>query len=384
MFAAGSAGLGGEQFDIDTEEKAEMLHTVFLVHGMGAHANTDWADSVWQKILECSERYPHFKNTRPLSEYARFVAIDYDEYIERALARWRNNGNTFAAFAMQHGFVNASDFQGLQEVRHDDTEFLFSHIADVLIYRYFGNERAQIIETVMSKIAGVIHDGRNADAEAEFSVVAHSLGTAVAHDALHRLGSEQMIGGNQNTLRGLQFDSVHMIANVSRVLQDQVNAYESVVRPRTREFKGGICQVMHTYRHKVDPFANVRKFQPVTWGDSHNLVPVDHVHGWNIHGWLHYLDDPRVHIPILKRIAKNSAIKRPAEIEAVDNYPQFGGNLEGVETANQELSRLAAVLQNVDDDRGLKENFETIRESFEILSRLKDLTNESWDTLEIG
>ncbi len=82
-------------------------HTLFLVHGMGAHEGTQWSDEIWNKLVECSERYPHFRTKKKLEEYAEPAPVQYDQFIRAALARWDAQATTFGEFAqaneLRHG-----------------------------------------------------------------------------------------------------------------------------------------------------------------------------------------------------------------------------------------------------------------------------------------
>lgn len=359
-------------------------HTLFLVHGMGVHEGTPWADEVWSKLVECSERYPHFTERKALEEYAEPVAVEYDGFIRAALRRWDRQATEFGAFARANELRFADSLDWLQGVSADDAGFLLSHVADVVIYRFFRLEAGQIQDAVKLKIAEEVQRKQALDADAQFSVMAHSLGTSVAHDALAELGSAERIDGDVNTfgVENFRFDSIHMLANVSRLLQTKPKAYASVVRPGPRSTKNRYCGRMYSHRHEVDPFTKPKPFEPVTWGDDFEHTTLRHYRGWNVHGWLHYLDHPEVHVPLLKAITKSSAVTPKQMREAVNDYPRFGGDLENLNAAQAKLAELHARAQDVDEDRGLEENFEALIAMWRVVKELADVAGDTWKTLE--
>ena len=359
-----------------------MKHTLFLVHGMGRHEGTRWSDEVWQKLVECSKRYPHF-DAHDLDDYAEPVPVGYDELLRRALARWDEAATGFGAFAGANELRFADSLDWLAGVSGDEPGFVFSHVADVIVYRFFRLEAGRIQDAVKLKIFEEVARKRALDPEARFSVMAHSLGTSVTHDALAELGRAERIGDRVNTFRTkhFRFHSIHMLANVSRILQTKPKAYASVVRPGPSNAQDRYCARMYSHRHELDPFTRPKPFEPVTWGRAFQGTHLRHYRGWNIHGWLHYLDHPRVHVPLLRSVAKSSAVT-PAQMRAaVDGYPRFGGELENVAVAQTKIGELHALAQGIDEEKGLRANFDVLMRMWEAVRELKELGGETWSRL---
>lgn len=358
-------------------------HTLFLIHGMGNHDGTQWSDEIWKKLVECSNLYKHFQK-KPLDAYAKPFPIAYDVFIRNALDRWDAQASSFRDFVQSNKVETGGSLDWLAGVSADDTGFNISHIADVLIYRILPLEYGQIRANVQLEIFKEIHRKRALDANAEFSVMAHSLGTSVAHDALAELGTSAKIGDDINTFgsENFRFHSIHMIANVSRLLQRSPKAYASVVRPGARRTNSRYCMHMHCYDHELDPFTKSKPFDPVTWGDRFELSKLNHYRGWNIHGWLHYLDNPRVHIPLLKSISKNSAISPKQEREAVNNYPRYGDDLDNLAAAQTKITEIHSLAQDIDHDQGIAVNIDSLNKMWIAINELKDLSGDSWAKLE--
>lgn len=359
-------------------------HTLFLVHGMGRHVGTQWSDEIWNKLIECSERYPHFRTRKALDEYAEPVPVGYDEHIRAALARWDAEATQFSTFAQASELRNGDSLDWLTGISNDDAGFIFSHAADVIIWRFFRLEAGRIRANVRLKIFQEIEQKLAQDSSAEFSLMAHSLGTSVSHDVLAEYGTAHMVGADINALgtRNFHFRSIHMLANVSRLLQTDYKAYESVVRPGRRGTLTSYCDRMYSYRHELDPITKPRPFDPVSWSSDFRLINIDHYRGWNVHGWLHYLDNPRVHIPLLKSITKPSAITPQQERNAVGDYPRFGGDLENLATTQGKIAEIHALLESIDVDGNLGKNFATLLLIWAAIQELKHIGGETWSKLE--
>ena len=321
-----------------------------------------------------------------LEEYAEPVPVGYDDFIRAALARWDAEATSFGEFAQTNKLRHADSLDWLAGVSGEDAGFLLSHVADVVIYRFFRLESGQIRANVQLKIFEEIQRKRALDADARFSLMAHSMGTSVTHDALAQLGAAPQIGDDVNTFgtENFRFQSIHMLANVSRLLQTDPKAYESVVRPGPNIRKNRYCGRMFCHRHELDPITKPKPFDPVSWGNDFRMTNLSHYRGWNVHGWLHYLDNPRVHIPLLKSIAKSSAVTPKQKREAVNDYPRFGDDLENLAVAQGKIAELHALAQSIDEDKGLKENFDALRKMWDVLKDLKDLAGDTWAKLEGG
>lgn len=361
-------------------------HTLFLVHGMGHYEGTDWADKVWQKLAECSKQYKFFE-TNDLDDWAEPHPVQYDQHIRAALARWDRQATAFQQFAAGNELRIAGNLDWLTGISADDAGFLYTHVIDVIIYYLFKLEQGQIQDSVKLQIAEEIKRKRALDHAAEFSVMAHSLGTAVAHDALAELGGADTLDGQANTFsaQNFKFASIHMLANVSRILQSSPKVYDSVVRPGTRQQSTRYCLRMYSHQHTLDPFTIPRKFEPVTWGSRLEVNNLSHYRGWNIHGWQHYLDHPRVHVPILKAITRRTAISSRDTRSAVDAYIQFGGDLANLDIAKGKIVEMGTLATSLDLDKGLDHNFDTLKAMWKLIEELRNIAGDTWDQIqEVG
>ncbi|MBK7642122.1 MAG: hypothetical protein IPJ19_03590 [Planctomycetes bacterium] len=342
-------------------------HTLFLVHGVGLHPADTWAQPVIQKLEEVAARYPSFQET-PLSQFVRYVPINYDLFFEGAITRWANEGGAFAEFAARNELIDAADLSWIGALQGEDLKFFRECFVDVILYRFFKLEQNRIQDNVKRDFAKAISAQLERSSESVFSVLAHSLGCAVAHDSLHEL-AQSTLGGTPNALsaRNFGFKSIHMLANTSRLLQTRVKAYESSVHPGPKDGVKNYCQRYYDYRHECDPIVLVRRFEP-TWSEDYfTQRVVRHYRSWDIHAFRHYLDNPRVHVPILTQLAGSSAITRGEYTQAVAAYDQFGGDFAFVPSIRGKIGQLAALQAQLHEDSKLEGMFQASLQMFAIL-----------------
>ena len=356
-----------------------MKHTLFLVHGMGRH-DADWWKKPWKQLCELSDTYKFFRN-RQLEDLVEPVGITYDDELGKALTRWATEGSKFADFAAAQELRFADDGDWLRNLDDEEPGFELSHVADVIIYRFFKLEAARIRDQVKLEIARKVRERKAEDASARFSILAHSLGTAVVHDALAEFGRMPRIDDHPNTFRAGQFSfrSLHMVANVSRLAQTDPPVYDSIVRPGDRDSAVTYCLNYNNYRHELDPFLLVRPFRPVGFGPRFEDVSVKHVHDWNVHSFSHYLANPRVHVPILNAITRSSAIRRSEFGQRVETTPRFAGEFQGVQDFRDEVAELARLAQLLDEEKPLADNVDTFRKMWAVIGELKTIV-----TRELG
>ena len=193
-----------------------------------------------------------------------------------------------------------------------EKNFFWTHVVDVLLYRFFSIVTAEVRVRVRDAIAEKLDAATTGGKIVSASVLAHSLGTAVAHDALALLGAQPIQtphGPNNAWLAdNFTFGSIFMCSNVGRVLETDPKVYQSVVRPATAE-QPSYFDSYYNFRHSLDPFPVVRPFGPVGWGSRY----VEGESGakvlqFNVHDLTHYLADPRVHALVYRGLFGSAAV----------------------------------------------------------------------------
>ncbi|MER3424020.1 MAG: hypothetical protein C4293_13125 [Nitrospiraceae bacterium] len=163
-------------------------HLLFLIHGIGVH-EPEWGeelDGPIKTLQKVSEQYAYFqKPGQALSEKVEFIPIHYDEVFKEIISQWQQD-----AAAIDQWDVNGMLHGGLTWLATaSDQKVWWSHIADLAMYRFFPIYRQRVRSHVILQLAQRIEQAMNTEGSATCSVLAHSMGTAVAHDCLHLLGT---------------------------------------------------------------------------------------------------------------------------------------------------------------------------------------------------
>lgn len=168
-----------------------------------------------------------------------------------------------------------------------------------LEYRLSKDTRIRAQQFVAERVQAVLEERPGVRA-GNWAVIAHSLGAAIAHDALHLL-YRKGAGGRRPLSPARDFMSVFLCAaNTSRLMEQDVDAYRSMVRPMARVGTGS-CEWYLNVRHEWDPMAMPKPFNPVLgWptpdaADRFQTIVLRHFLSQDIHSLVHHLEDPDVH-----------------------------------------------------------------------------------------
>ena len=323
-------------------------HTIFLVHGMGLFEDK-WEKEFIAPIKSAYNAYPKLAKKK-FEERFEFVAISYDKIFRDLLKTWADTAAIVAQLSAQFGAPLPEQLtRWLQNAGDLKNNFNWSHATDVLLYRGIRLVREHVCTSVAKTIVDTIKKQYDDWGLSSWSLIAHSLGTAVAHDTLARMSVP-----NQDWPGELAFEAgsneqasvVMMVANVSKVLEvstpeEPYDAYGPVidgkkrftVAPGDAGQKGRLCQYYLNVRHKIDPFCIPHRFDPQQWPDKAALaedpplyqhLEVDHIHQANVHDFAHYLKNPRVHVPLLRCLVSPAHISKTEYENTVAAFPDFG------------------------------------------------------------
>lgn len=303
-----------------------MSRLLFVVHGMGVHGQ-DWAEPTIAKLVALPAKYGYrwFTQHGALDQLVDIVPITYDGVFTRYLDDWSGSSTKLAAFATTHGVALPQFFSWLGMSSQTEKNFFWSHVVDVLMYRLFQIVTAEVRLRVRMAMADALTERMKGGQLVDASVVAHSLGTSVTHDALALLATQPIHtpqGDNRSFMLGnFSFQNVFMVANVSRVLETSPRVYESPVHPLTINPPTAYTANYCNFRHLFDPFPLLRPFNPVGWGPGY--LPVEnlgHILQFNTHDLDHYLEDPRVHVPMLRQLIEPAAVTSAELAAATAQY----------------------------------------------------------------
>jgi hypothetical protein len=158
-----------------------------------------------------------------------------------------------------------------------------------------------------------------------YSVIAHSLGTAVVYETFHAMLTNGADGQSAPLGTALRPNNVFMVANTAKLLWNRGgSAYPPLMGPNLAN-GDGLCFRFAGFRHALDPVPAVDRFDPPnTWFapsaprdavyDDVKL-PAEDVMQANVHAFEHYLSHPLVHVPILRALTGFDAGVQPDELD---------------------------------------------------------------------
>jgi len=349
---------------------------LFMIHGMGDHGAA-WEADVKAKLDEVAARYPNLQGAS-LWDSVELIPLRYDHHLTDALQQWQASAGPVSAFAEANKLDQAGSLDWLDGVAAEDAGFFWKSVADVVVYRflkvYRERIRASVVDQIVTPLMAI------PAAERDFGrvvFVAHSLGTAVLHDALHLLGTGRFATwASAFAAPQARFRAIFTLANVSRVLQDDIKAYESIVRPGPQNKLGSNCSVFYNFRHELDPICAVWRFNPEHFSRSHyHHRDLTHYRDWNLHGFTHYLDNPRVHVHLINQVLSRPVITRSQFIDAIshDAYPQFGGRFADVPVLQAKLREIEAIVGGLREDSDLADLLKAISRTGNTLGEIRDI-----------
>ena len=249
-----------------------MAHIIFLVHGMGVYGKVGadgkykpdsegWfkdADGELKDIYENLVKPSAGKNE---DFDNRFVLkhVEYDSILERYRNAWEKQAADWDKLGVGSAFVEAlkTFMQG-----NKDSAFFWTHVVDVALYMA-STVRVAVQTHVATQIAEALLEVEAAGKLDEWSVIAHSLGTAATHHALDRLGELSEKAAELAAARVPAPRVVCMAANVSRVLTypaDVPRLYGPSMAPSGSPHPDRYISC----NHRLDPFTLVEPFRPDT------------------------------------------------------------------------------------------------------------------------
>lgn len=300
-------------------------HIIFLIHGIGDTA-PGWSADV-QKVFRNSYRgYPELEMLVPFDQNFVFQEICYNDKFDDRRSTWREQASAVLAVCGQHGMDGgAAQLLAQYASEADKDNFLTTHVLDIVLYRFIPQLAEQVRTAVQKQILACL-TAQPQDETVTWSIIAHSMGTAVAHDTLRAMYTQQ-------SAAGLLPPSVTrpkvlaMFANVSRLLAGEIDVYTSGVCPGSQPGKG-VCDVYLNACHRWDPIPVPRRFKPKDgWPDTQTRsagryvgVLNSAITQRNVHDFTHYLHDPKVHIPLFRALTWNGVIDDDRLKSACDEY----------------------------------------------------------------
>ena len=355
---------------------------LFLVHGIGRQKK-GWSEALDGPVpaLEAAmQNYACFAAGDKLSKYLDVVEIRYDDIFDDVLKQWSDLAASLPA---------ASGFDWLDSVNKvlvdcgNDSNTFARFGGDVLIYKGFDliarAVRLRVNSVITAKMHRVLADASAAGSAAPpFAVAAHSMGTAVAQDALFQLATNTW---REDRTRLNELWSNNKLRPISRFVDnpnltsDQRADFNAVLQDQEHKVPVGInslflvsdtspllhraaglyshhqptpgsfdCRAVCTIAHDLDPVCKIGSAGfSVLQRPSAVTISVKHMHDKNIHGFGHYLSHPRVHETLFSRLIPELFLPefrvRARQLAEQPEWNDLGGALADLEEVARQALR---------------------------------------------
>ena len=312
------------------------IHLIFLAHGMGDF-KPGWSESAKQTLRDQYATYKPLKFI-PFGQRFDFVELNYNDEFEELREMWRRMAKDLGAALVAGTTGEVGKKTGDKEVvarlnevatvtRKDS--FLNTHVVDALLYFAARQTAATVRESIRKQIFTALKKQVAAGQTLRWSVIAHSLGTAVIHDALHEAYSDKPTAKGEKLAGITRPSCLAMIANVSRLLEWDIDVFLSRTRPGNPDDPDAACSAYVNAHNIFDPFTQPKPFQPADQWPSLGIRALGLYHDVQIstieapekvHDLDHYLRNPRVHGPIFNRLVGQEVLDKDTIDDAHARY----------------------------------------------------------------
>lgn len=291
-------------------------HQIFLVHGMGDF-EPGWSAGIEQQLRDLFQKYP---TARLFADRFGYKEINYNRVFEKWRQQWKSDASALLS-TLQDAKLDAAVAQRLLTLAGSagGASFWQTHVLDVVLYRFLRAVAEEVWREVQTQILAHLTSFQD---RPNYSIVCHSLGTAVAYETLHA-----MITDSPPLPFGARPVNFIAVSNTARLLWNRGgDPYPVAMGPSFSDDRG-MCLSFFNLRHALDPVCNVTPFHapPDRWFPEPAMrdeVYIDvelaaaDIRQANIHAMEHYLSHPDVHAPVLRRLTKTRLAVSAAEQQA--------------------------------------------------------------------
>lgn len=309
-------------------------HVLFLVHGMGDNVGADggierdWHDRARATLASLYEQY-RILGMVPFDERFEVVPIHYDAVFNDLISHWADQSAALKASGVPLTGIVERTFDWLDQGAQQDDNFAWTHVADVVLYRFFPLVRQRVKAHVGKSLLAALKPD-SAGAVTSWSVISHSLGCVVTHDVLHAMDATTPGEPGISILDAMVPSAtlVAMISNVSKVMENDISVYDSQVAPPTGIRPNTACFHYLNVNNRFDPFIVPERFDPKddpVWKAAKQAktfldVRIDSVHEANTHSFANYLANPNCHIPLFEHVAGRGSISGSEKTAALESF----------------------------------------------------------------
>lgn len=300
-------------------------HMLFLVHGVG-DTKPGWSKDVQQLIRELYDKYNPLSLLVPFDQNFAFQEIYYNDKFDERREAWKKHAEEVLQVIVKGGLdANAAKLLASYSAEPGRDNFLNTHVLDVILYRFIPQIAEQVRNAVCLQILKTLSTQPQADTLC-WSVIAHSLGTAVTHDTLHAMYTQPGTAGALPP-SVTRCKVLAMLANVSRMLETGAEVYTSVVRPNV-DPASGVCDYFINACHEWDPIPVPKQFRPPDdWlnvetrhDNRYQSLFINAIESEDVHDLKHYLKNPKIHIPLFRALTWQGIIDDATFVAASAQY----------------------------------------------------------------
>jgi hypothetical protein len=323
-------------------------HVIFLLHGMGKHEK-GWSADAQNTLRESYQSYAKLTSF-PFDDHFAFVELNYDFFFETLREEWKKDSDPLLNILEAKG-VDSNLLPIIADLGGStiDNNFFNTHILDVILYYFISLVRIPVrTDLGTQQIPEALKDDGSGTEVSKWSIICHSLGTIVGHDTLHAMfepnNPVRLNPGNRGPSVGL------FVANVGRLLQSDFDVYQSMTRPSLHKSNGIFDYYLNSH-HRLDPIPKPKPFKPPhEWLDGKTRqastprfldIEITEVENPNVHDLVHYLRNPKVHIPFFRALwNRQSMVSQTEEKRAIDEFDNHLPINSKLDAVKQELQKL--------------------------------------------
>ncbi len=339
------------------------MHHILCIHGIGKHSASwirDKADGEESFEDLFKGTWKNFSRLGDFDDEVTLHSIHYDDEIDKIVSSWEGQAKSIKdQLQVSPQLVGEVEWftETLDEVSKakQEDQWAYTHLMDLLLFVGSPSLQDRLVNYVGAQLLDIIKSNKGS-----FSLIGHSMGTAMAHKVVQAMYNEEVktASGVVQTLRGdFSFETVAMIANTSYALsRDRKDHYKGVVKPSV-VVGAGCCSKWFNVNHKYDP---VGQFMPFDYRENPDwLETAVSANGWhwdieltditarNIHSINHYFRDPAFHIPFfektfgvdMKKAEKRAAIQKFDGLKKAFPVKTFKASLETLGVSKLETFR---------------------------------------------
>ncbi len=293
------------------------IHYLFVVHGIGSQQNgwcNDPENGLTPTLKAAWQRYPSLTDLGKFDERIKIVELNYFDVYDRWIKKWGEMSDALLAGLQAEPTLNnpaiiktLADWGKQPQDGIDEHNFFYTHILDVLLYRFVeliqGEIKVRVVDQLLQAVLAI-----PATQDYTINIIAHSLGTSVIHNALEALFTLKPY--RDQLPNAFRINVLMQVADASYALaSDRAQHYQSIVKPGI-DVAAGVCNYQLDISHKLDLVSELMPFDPdKNWPDAQCVlqrrfekIRPSRIQARDIHSLKHYFSNPTVHQALFQRL----------------------------------------------------------------------------------